>query len=67
MAFDFGESRRNMNTYTYTLINKFDSCGTIMVTVIVDTKTACTMPERDYNRIIMNERKFEKRNRVKSA
>lgn len=61
MAFDYGESRRNMNMYTYTLINKFNCCGTIMVTVIVDTKTACTMPEKDYNRIIETERKYKKK------
>lgn len=50
-----------MNMYTYTLINKFNCCGTIMVTVIVDTKTACTMPEKDYNRIIETERKYKKK------
>jgi len=56
-----------MEKNTYTLIGKFECCGVIMVTVIIDGKAACVMPERDYNRIIEAERKYEKRNRCKVA
>ncbi len=38
-----------------------------MVTVIIDGKAACVMPEKDYNKIIETERKYEKRNRCKVA
>ncbi len=38
-----------------------------MVTVTIEGKAACIMPERDYNRIIEIERKYEKRNKCKVA
>jgi len=47
--------------------NKFECCGITMVTVIIKGKAACVMSEKDYNRIIEEERKFEKRNRRKVA
>lgn len=56
-----------MRKNTYTLIGKFECCGVIMVTVIIDKKAACVMPERDYNRIIEEERKYKKWNRFKVA
>lgn len=40
-----------MEKNTYTLLNKFECCGRTMVTVIIDGKAACVMPEREYNRI----------------
>lgn len=51
-----------MNKNTYTLLNKFECCGTTLVTVIIKEKAACVMPEREYNRIIETERKFERIN-----
>ncbi len=38
-----------------------------IVKVIIEGKAACVMPEKDYNRIIETERKYEKRNRFKAA
>ncbi len=38
-----------------------------MATVIIKGKAACVMLEREYNRIIQTERKYEKRNRFKVA
>ncbi len=38
-----------------------------MVTVIIDGKAACIMTEKDYNRIIETERKYEKMNKFKAA
>lgn len=54
-----------MNKNTYTLLNKFECCGIMMATVIIKGKAACVMTERDYNRIIETERKFDKGNRCK--
>lgn len=51
-----------MNKNTYTLENKFECCGTTMVTVIIKGKAACVMSELEYNRIIETERKYEQRN-----
>ncbi len=56
-----------MDRNTYTFVKKFECCGKAMVTVIIEGKAACVMPERDYNRIIEIERKYEKRNRFKVA
>ncbi len=56
-----------MNKNTYTLIGKIECCGKTMVTVIIEGKAACVMPELEYNRIIETERKYEKRNRCKVA
>ena len=55
-----------MDKNTYKLINKFECCGKVMVTVIMN-KTACVMPELEYNRIIETERKFRKKNGLKVA
>ena len=49
---------------TYTLVDKFNCCGNTMVTVIIEGKATCVMQEIDYNRIIMNERRFKKKSRV---
>ena len=54
-----------MDKNTYTLVGKFECCGRIMVTVIINGKAACVMPELEYNRIIEAERKFRQRNRLK--
>lgn len=56
-----------MDKNTYTLINKFECCGKAMITVIIEGRAACVMPELEYNRIIETERKFRERNRVKVA
>ncbi len=48
-----------MDKNTYTLVGKFECCGVTMVTVIIEKKEACVMPEREYNRIIETERKFK--------
>ncbi len=58
---------KRMDTYTCTLVKKFECCGVIMVTVIIEGKAACVMPERKYNRIIETERKFNKRNKYRVA
>ena len=56
-----------MDKNTYKLINKFECCGKMMVTVIIKGKAACVMPELEYNRIIETERKYRKRNRLKKS
>lgn len=56
-----------MNENIYTIVNKFECCGNIMVTVIINKKAACVMLEKDYNRIIETERKYKKCNRYKVA
>ncbi len=56
-----------MDKRIYTVVGKFECCGMAMVTVIIEGKAACVMPEKDYNRIIETERKYEKRNRFKAA
>jgi hypothetical protein len=38
-----------------------------MVTVIIEGRAACVMPELEYNRITEAERKFKQRNKVKVA
>lgn len=53
-----------MKKNTYTLLNKFECCGMTMVTVIIEGKAACVMPEIDYNRIIEKERKYRNRHIV---
>lgn len=47
-----------MDKSIYTLINKFKCCGKIMVTVIIESKAVCVMPESEYNKIITEERKY---------
>lgn len=56
-----------MNKNKYTILNKFECCGNIMVTVIIRGEAACVMPEREYNKIIETERKFCNRNKVEVA
>ena len=56
-----------MDKNTYTLVGKFECCGRMMVTVIIEGKAACIMPEFEYNRIIGTERKFRKKNGLKVA
>lgn len=54
-----------MDKNTYMLVNKFECCEKTMVTVIIEGKAACVMPELEYNRIIEAERKFRQRYREK--
>jgi len=56
-----------MDKNTYTLVKKFECCGEAMVTVIIKGKAACVISEREYNRIIETERKYEKGNKWKVA
>ena len=56
-----------MEKNTYKVLSIFECCGVNIVTVIIDGKAACVMPEIDYNRIIEAERKFDKRNGTKIA
>ena len=56
-----------MNKNTYTLTSKFECCGKTMVTVIIDGRAACIMPELEYNRIIETESKFSMKNRLKKT
>lgn len=54
-----------MNRNEYTILNKFNCCGTSMVSVIMGKKAACVMTELEYNRIIEAERKFRQKKRFK--
>lgn len=56
-----------MDKNTYTLGKKFECCGNTMVTVIIEGRAACVMPELEYNRIIETERKYRQKNRLKVA
>ena len=56
-----------MNKNTYTLISKFECCGKMMVTVIIEGRAACVMTELEYNRIIKEEWKFRQKNRLNVA
>lgn len=47
-----------MDKNTYKIVSKFECCGKTMVTVIMDEKAACVMPEVEFNRIIEEERKY---------
>lgn len=60
-----GENRMEKNTYK--VLSEFECCGVDMVTVIIEGKVACVMPEREYNRIIETERKYRKRKNCKVA
>lgn len=51
-----------MDKNTYTLVNKFECCGKMMVTVIIKGRAVCVMPELEYNRIIETERKYLQKN-----
>mgnify|MGYP001027128465 CR=1 FL=1 len=56
-----------MGKNTYTLVNKFECCGKMMVTVIIKGRVACIMSELDFNRIIETERKYLRNNRLKRS
>lgn len=56
-----------MDKNTYSLVNKFECCGKMMVTVIIKGRAACVMTELEYNRIIENERKYKQRSKRKVA
>ena len=56
-----------MDKNTYTLVGKFECCRMTMVTVIIEGKAACVMPELEYNRIIEAERKVRMKNKMKVA
>ncbi len=56
-----------MDKNTYTLVGKFECCGVTMVTVIIEGKAACVMTEREYNRIVEIERKYESKNKYRVA
>lgn len=49
-----------MGKNTYKIINKFECCGVNMVTVIMNNKAVCVMPEIEYNQMIETERKYFK-------
>lgn len=56
-----------MEKNTYTLLNKFECCGKMMVTVIIKGKAACVMSEIEYNRIIETERKYMLKSGMKKS
>ena len=56
-----------MDKNKYKVVSKFECCGKVMVTVIIKHRAACIMPERDYNRIIENERKFRKKDKLRES
>lgn len=56
-----------MDKNTYTLGKKFECCGKTMVTVIIKGKAACVMFESEYNKIIMEERKYFVKNDLKHS
>lgn len=56
-----------MDKNTYTLVNKFECCGKVMVTVIIKYRAACVMPESEYNRIVETERKFRQKNGLRKS
>ena len=56
-----------MGKNTYTLVNQFECCGKMMVTVIIKGRVACIMSELDFNRIIETERKYLRNNRLKRS
>lgn len=65
MAFIIENQRKKdkiMDKNTYTLVNKFECCGKMMVTVIIKGRAVCVMPELEYNRIIETERKYLQKN-----
>lgn len=49
----------------YRIINKFECYGKTMITIIMESRAVCVMPEWEYNRIIEAERKFRKKNRLR--
>ena len=61
------KEENKMDKNTQTLTGKFECCGKTMVTVIIEGRAACVMPELEYNRIIETERKARMKNKVKVA
>lgn len=53
-----------MNT-TYNIIRKFECCGKTMLVVRM-SGAACVLPQDDFNRIIIDERKY-KQNKSNAA
>jgi hypothetical protein len=49
----------------YSLVNKFECCGKMMVTVIIKGRAACVMTELEYNRIIEADRKHVFKSKVR--
>lgn len=56
-----------MDKNIYVVVNRFNCCGKLMVTVIIKGKSASVMPESEYNRIIENEQKCRKNNKLKKT
>ena len=56
-----------MGKNTYTLVNKFECCGKMMVTVIIKGRVACVMTELEYSRIIETERKYLQNNGLRRS
>lgn len=56
-----------MGSNVYILGKKFECCGKSMVTVIIEGRAACVMPELEYNRIVETERKHRKRSGLKKS
>lgn len=56
-----------MNKNTYKLVNKFECCGKLMVTIIIKGRAACVMTELEYNRIIEAERKYLQISRLQKS
>lgn len=60
------EETENIIMNTYKIVGKFEYCGKIMVTVMMNG-SACVMPEREFNRIIETERKWNREREYKAA
>ena len=56
-----------MDKGTYTLIGKYTCCKGMMVSVIIEGRAACIMPELEYNRIIEAERKYRQKNILRES
>jgi|GEM_PF-3134756 hypothetical protein len=57
------EETENIIMNTYKIVGKFECCGEIMITVMMN-ESACVMPEREFNRIIETERKWNREYKV---
>lgn len=55
-----------MNKEKYNIITAFE-CGGIKMLIVGMGGAACIMPERDYNRIIIAERKYNRQRRCRVA
>lgn len=54
-----------MDKNTYTLVNKFECFGKMMITVIIKGRAVCVMSEFDYRKIIEAERRYLTRNKLR--